>query len=194
VEKNMKEKFRNVFSSILNRMEDKVLADKVIQVWVDCAVEGGWKSVEEIAEIPFTLLTETEGVNLIEHTIAVTKGALGIADAMISTYRKVPFDINIDWVIAGGILHDVGKLMEIEKVDGKYRKSYAGKCARHPISGAIAAAKAGLPMEIQNIIICHAKEGEGRPQRIEGVFIHQADFATFDPCVMKQKGLLIEKK
>ncbi|HOB72412.1 MAG TPA: hypothetical protein PKM18_11580, partial [bacterium] len=73
-------------------------------------------------------------------------------------------------------------------------KSYAGKCARHPISGAIAAAKAGLPMEIQNIIICHAKEGEGRPQRIEGVFIHQADFATFDPCVMKQKGLLIEKK
>ncbi|HQI05425.1 MAG TPA: hypothetical protein PL195_09195, partial [bacterium] len=93
----MKEKFRNVFSSILNRMEDKVLADKVIQVWVDCAVEGGWKSVEEIAEIPFTLLTETEGVNLIEHTIAVTKGALGIADAMISTYRKVPFDINIDW-------------------------------------------------------------------------------------------------
>ena len=45
--------------------------------------------------------------------------------------------------------------------------------------------------EIQNIIICHAKEGEGRPQRIEGVFIHQADFATFNPAVMKEKGQLI---
>ncbi len=190
----MKKNLEKAFSELIGRMKDKDLADKVIQVWVDCAVEGGWKNYEELLEIPFTLLTETEGVNLIEHTIAVTKGALGIADAMISTYRKVPFDINIDWVIAGGILHDVGKLMEIEKVDGKYRKSYAGKCARHPISGAIAAAKAGLPMEIQNIIICHAKEGEGRPQRIEGVFIHQSDFATFDPCVMKQKGLLIEKK
>ena len=98
------------------------------------------------------------------------------------------------FVIAGGILHDVGKLMEIEKTqDGKYQKSYAGKCARHPISGAIVAAANGIPMEVQNIIICHAKEGDGRPQRIEAVFIHQADFATFNPCVMREKGLLIEK-
>ncbi len=190
----MKEQLKKVFSELTDKMQDKDLADKVIDTWTKCATDGGWKSVEEIEEIPFTLLTETEGVNLIEHTIAVTKGALGLAEAMISTYRKVPFDINIDWVIAGGILHDVGKLMEIEKVGDKFQKSYAGKCARHPISGAIAAAQMGLPIEIQNIIICHAKEGEGRPQRIEGVFVHQADFATFNPCVMRQKGLLIEGK
>ena len=187
----MKEKLKKAFGELLAEMKDKALAEKVVEVWVDCAKEGGWKSYTELTKIPFTLLTPTDGVNLIEHTVAVTKGALGIAKAMISTYKKVPFEINLDWVIAGGLLHDVGKLMEIEKVDGAYRKSYAGKCARHPISGAIAAAKHGLPLEIQNIIICHAKEGEGRPQRIEGVFIHQADFATFNPAVMKEKGQLI---
>lgn len=186
----MREEIKSVFAGLLDQMQDKELAEKVVDVWVDCAKEGGWKSFEELCEIPFTLLTDTEGVNLIEHTVAVTKGALGIAKAIISTYRHNPFDIHIDWVIAGGILHDVGKLMEIEKVDGSYRKSYAGKCARHPISGAIAAAKHGLPPEIQNIIICHAKEGDGRPQKIEGVFIHQADFATFNPAVMKKQGLL----
>lgn len=190
----MKKNLEKAFSELTGKMEDKDLADKVIQVWVDCAVEGGWKDYEELLEMPFTLLTETDGVNLIEHTTAVTKASIGIAEAMMTTYKKMPFDINMDWLIAGGILHDVGKLMESEKVDGKYRKSYAGQCARHPISGAIAAAKAGLPLEIQNIIATHAKEGEGAPKRIEGVFIHQADFATFDPCVMKQKGLLIEKK
>jgi len=42
-----------------------------------------------------------------------------------------------------------------------------------------------------NIIGCHAKEGDGRPQRIETVLIHQADFATFDPMVMLVNGNLI---
>ena len=65
-------------------------------------------------------------------------------------------------------------------------------CARHPISGAILVAEAGLPDELVNIVACHAKEGEGRPQCIETVLIHQADFATFDPLVMMEKGQLIQ--
>ena len=92
-------------------------------------------------------------------------------------------------------MHDVGKLMDIEKDEKNgYQKSFAGKCARHPVSGAIVSAQIGIPQEIQNIIICHAKEGEGRPQRVEAVLVHQADFATFNPLVMQKKGLLIEKK
>lgn len=62
---------------------------------------------------------------------------------------------------------------------------------RHPISGAILVAQAGLPEEIVNIVACHAKEGEGAPKRVETVLIHQADFAMFDPLVMMEKGQLI---
>jgi len=104
----------------------------------------------------------------------------------------MPFEINFDWLIAGGLLHDVGKLLEIEQAEnGTYQKSSHGKHTRHPVSGAILVAQAGLPDEIINIVACHAKEGEGRPQRIETVLIHQADFATFNPMVMLEKGLLI---
>ena len=42
------------------------------------------------------------------------------------------------------------------------------------------------------IFHCHAKEGEGRPQVVETVFIHQADFATFNPLVMLGKSTLIQ--
>jgi HD superfamily phosphodiesterase len=105
----------------------------------------------------------------------------------------MPYKINFDYLYAGGLLHDVGKLMEIEPDGiGGYQKSLAGKYARHPISGAILAAQMGIPEPVLNIIICHAKEGDGRPQVIEAVLVHQADFATFNPLVMKQKGLLIE--
>jgi hypothetical protein len=87
----------------------------------------------------------------------------------------------------------VGKLIEIEKDgSGGFSKSLRGKCARHPISGAILAAKLGLDDKTVNTIACHAKEGDGRPQVIETVLIHQADFATFNPLVMLNKGTLIE--
>lgn len=187
----MKEKIEKLFNQQLRKINDTDLREKVVEIWVNAANQGGWQP-EELEKIPFTLLTETKGINLIEHTIAVTEGALGLATAIKENYREIPFEINFDWLIAGGLLHDVGKLMEIERTgEGKYQKSHQGKCARHPISGAILVAQAGLPEEIVNIVACHAKEGEGRPKRIETVLIHQADFATFDPMVMMEKGQLI---
>ncbi len=187
----MKEKIEKLFSQQLKKIKDLDLRKKVVEVWVEAAKKGGWMT-GDLEKIPFTLLTQTKGINLVEHTIAVTEGAIGLAKAMVENYREMPFEINMDWLAAGGLLHDVGKLLEFEKTkDGKYKKSRSGKCARHPVSGAILVAKAGLPDEIVNIVACHAKEGEGRPQRIETVLIHQADFATFDPMVMLEKGLLI---
>ena len=35
-------------------------------------------------------------------------------------------------------------------------------------------------------------EGDGRPQVVETILIHQADFATFNPLVMLRAGQLIE--
>lgn len=187
----MKDKIEKAFDKQLQKIGDPHLRAKVVEIWVKAAEKGGWQP-DELDKIPFTLLTETRGINLIEHTIAVTEGACGLAQAIKENYREIPFEINFDWLVAGGLLHDVGKLLEIEKTpDGKYRKSHQGKCARHPISGAILVAQAGLADEIVNIVGCHAKEGEGRPQRIETVLIHQADFATFNPMVMLEKGLLI---
>ena len=97
----------------------------------------------------------------------------------------------MDRLIAAGLLHDVGKLLEFEPDEtGGYRKSHLGRCARHPISGAILAAECGADEELVNTIACHAKEGDGRPQVVETVLIHQADFATFNPLVMKAAGKL----
>ncbi|MEJ2368067.1 MAG: HD domain-containing protein, partial [Acidobacteriota bacterium] len=95
-------------------------------------------------------------------------------------------------LIAGGLLHDVGKILEIEP-DGKggYRKSRSGMCMRHPISGVALAYQAGLPEELLNCIGCHAREGEGRPKVVETIIIHKADFATFEPLLSWDRGLLI---
>jgi len=187
----MKQTIEALFQKQLEKIVDSSLREKVVDIWVAAADKGNWKP-EELDKIPFTLLTDTLGINLIEHTIAVTEGALGLAKAIEESFPDKPLDIDIDWLIAGGLLHDVGKLLEIEMTpQGNFQKSRQGKCARHPISGAILVAQAGLADEIVNIVACHAKEGDGRPKRIETVLIHQADFAVFDPLVMLEKGLLI---
>jgi putative nucleotidyltransferase with HDIG domain len=182
----------NLFEKQLSKIEDIGLKDLTVEAWIEGCKEGKWESIDEVMRMPFTLLTDARGISFVEHTIAVTEGAYGLALAQQRNYLVMPYKIDTDRLVAGGLLHDVGKLLEIEK-DGKggYRRSNSGKIARHPISGAILAAKVGLPAEIINIIACHAKEGEGRPQVIETVLIHLADFATFDPLVMLEKHQLI---
>jgi putative nucleotidyltransferase with HDIG domain len=183
----------SLFGKQLGRIKNPELCAKVVKAFVLACKRGGWRSVEELKQVPFTLLTDPLGVSFVEHTIAVTEGAAALGRAQAEAYARLPYAIDFDRLYAGGLLHDVGKLLEIEP-DGKggFRKSLSGKYARHPVSGAILAAECDLPGDILNIIVCHAKEGEGRPQVVEAVLIHQADFATFDPLVMKQKGMLIE--
>jgi len=188
-----KQEIEKLFEAQLAKIQVAGLRAKVVEVWVEGARRGGYQGVEQLTNMPFTLLTNSRGVNFIEHTIAVTEGALALARAQEAAYRALPYRIDFDRLVAGGLLHDVGKLMEIEPDGaGGYRKSHNGKCARHPISGAILVGAAGMTDEMVNVVACHAKEGEGRPQVIETVFIHQADFATFDPLVMLEKGTLIQ--
>ncbi len=184
----------SLFHEQLTCIQDKDLRDKVVETWVDACEKGHWTSVEALKKMPFTLLADTHGIGFIQHTIAVTEGAVALARAQADAYDNLPYRIDFDKLYAGALLHDVGKLLEIESDgSGGFRKSLPGKYARHPISGGILAAQHGLPDDIVNMIACHSKEGDGRPKVVETIFIHQSDFATFDPLVMLQKGLLIER-
>ena len=182
-----------LFLRQLEAIKNSGLREKVVKCFVLGCGRGNWQSVQDLKKMPFTLLTNTEGINFIEHTIAVTEGAAGLARAQLAACAALPYTIDFDRLFAGGLLHDVGKLLEIEP-DGKggFHRSLSGLYTRHPISGALLAGECGLAGDIVNTIACHSREGDGQPQVIETVLIHQADFAAFNPLVMKQKGTLIQ--
>ncbi len=153
----------------INEIRDEELREKVKKVWEYAIHEGGWESYP-LNKIPFTLLIPTDR-DLIAHTRMVTRMAISIG--------KTRGDVNMDYLIAGAILHDVGKLLEFGLKDGKVVKSEYGKRLRHPVSGAMLAEKFDLPYEIAHIIAAHSKEGEFVMRTPEAVIVHHCDFIDF---------------
>ena len=154
----------------LQEIGDPALREGILQTWELALERGGWE-VSDLQEIPFTLLIPTQK-SLLEHTRRVTRMALVVARARD--------DVNRDYVIAGGLLHDVGKLLEYERRDGEIKKSRCGELIRHPVSGYALALEAGLPLEIAHIILAHSAEGEKVKRMPEAIIIHHCDFIDFE--------------
>ena len=152
------------------------LKGKVIACWELAKKEGGW-SDDDLRGIPFTLLIPDCPMNLFEHTEAVTNIALSVYNVLV----KYPqFDsLNRDYLLAGALLHEVGKMLEYKKTPEGIIKSEGGELLRHPFSGAGLAMKLAIPYEVVHIIATHAKEGEGGYRSPESVIVHYADFTFF---------------
>ncbi|MFW6128849.1 MAG: HD domain-containing protein [Candidatus Aminicenantaceae bacterium] len=159
-------------------IEDVDLRNKTILIWEDAIRKGGWK-IQDLHQMPFTLLFEKTSINILEHTRAVTLCSSKIGEVMKEIYNG-KISINKDYLVSGALLHDVGKLFEYEKNEGKFVKSKEGELIRHPISGAAFASKYGIPSEIIHIIAAHSKEGDGARKTIEAVIVNHADFVNFD--------------
>lgn len=163
-------------------IEDADLRLKTLMVWADAMKRGGWQA-RDLEAMPFTLLIPATKVNLIEHTRAVTRMALRIAEVLTEEYQD-RVHIQRDFLLSGALLHDVGKLFEFARKEGKFVKRREGELLRHPISGAAFAFQHGLPQEVVHIIAAHSKEGDGSRRTIEAIIVNHADFVNFD--VFKQ--------
>jgi putative nucleotidyltransferase with HDIG domain len=150
------------------KIRDEELRNGVVKAWLLAAGKGNWKKIEDV---PFTLLTETKQT-LIHHTRIVTKMAISIAE--------VRDDLDLDILIAGALVHDVGKLLEYVREGGKIKKSALGKLVRHPVSGYSIVLQVGMPVEIAHIVAAHSKEGEFVQRSKEAIVINHCDFIDFD--------------
>jgi len=152
----------------LNEIKETSIREGVVKVWFLAMERGGWKMIDDI---PFTILIPTK-ISLIEHIRKVTQMAIGVARARD--------DLNVDFLIAGGLIHDVGKLLEYEKKKGKIVKSKFGKFVRHPISGYALALEAGLPWEVAHIVLAHSEDVMKISRIKEATVIYHCDFIEFE--------------
>ena len=163
----------------VNQINDTTLRNKVIACWEEAVEFRGWTE-ELLSSMPFTLLAENVNITFIDHVRAVCLMCTACDDVLTTIHGKNKTPINRDYLIAGALLADVGKLCEFEIIEGKPVKSEFGKHIRHPFSGVGLAYKHGLPSEVMHIIATHSKEGAGEKRLPESIIFHHADFIDFE--------------
>jgi len=163
----------------LEWIENSKLRESVTNTWVK-ALEMSPLEPADLEKIPFTLLVPNCPSTFMEHKRCVVHIARRSAEAM-KEYLGRALKIDMDTVIAGAILADVGKLLEYEKKDGKASQSVRGKYLRHPFTGVALAMSCGVPDEVCHIIAAHADEGNLVKRTTEALIVHHADFMSFLP-------------
>ncbi|MCP4313918.1 MAG: HDIG domain-containing protein [Bacteroidetes bacterium] len=157
------------------------LKQRTARVW-EKALEKSVLTGEDLNRIPFTLLCGPDlKVTFMEHKRAVVHIAKDSGNKMNEFFGdELPVDMDI--LISGAILADVGKLLEYElDENGNAVQGPYGKLLRHPFSGVSLAESCGIPPEVCHIIAAHAGEGDMIKRSTEAYIVHHADFMTFLP-------------
>ena len=176
------ENIAQLFPDIM-AIADASLRDKVAAVWDESITTGcggkGW-TFDELRAIKFTLLAGDIDMRFVEHLNSCVKQCMAIADVLGSVFGdRVP--INRDYLIAGALLADVGKLLEFDKdAAGNVIKGPFGEALRHPFSGVALCYKHSIPCEVMHIVATHSHEGDKVQRSIESIIFHHADFVDFD--------------
>jgi len=160
---------------------DHELREKTARTW-ETALERSVLTADDLNRIPFTLLCGPDlKVTFMDHKRCVVHVARDAGLKMNEFFRS-ELPVNMDVLIAGAILADVGKMLEYElDATGKAVQGKYGQYLRHPFSGVSLAEECGVPPEVCHIIAAHAHEGDLVKRTTEAYIVHHADFMTFLP-------------
>ncbi len=164
------------------QISDTNLQAKAVEAWAYALANSSFKSIREIPPAGNPDTNEAKRGDQTDHLRGVTRLAIGIAREMSAAYPEL--DIDMDTVIAGGLLHDVGKCFEFDPVRRTAwrasQKKTGRPAIRHPAYGAHICLTVGLPEEIAHIAMAHSGEGELLLRSVECMIVHQADYTFWN--------------
>ena len=160
----------------INFIKNAPLKEKVIEVWKRAVDLGKWDDIENI---PFYPKISKDVVNLVKHTRAVTNHCLKVAEIMNDIYS---YDVNIDYVVAGGLLHDVCKAVEYSVLGGR---SAIGDLTTHGTYGVHLCLEVDMPVEVTHIVASHTKKMGLNPKIIEAIIVHYCDIGDAQGIALK---------
>lgn len=167
-------------------IRDPTLREQAEKAMAMAMEQGGWNE-ENIQYAPVTLSWKGNDVSWIEHVADVTRMCILEFDQMKKYYTRHNIPFSRDVVVAGALLHDIGKLTEFVPGEGNTAvHSENFQLMRHPLSGAIIASQAGLPDSVVHLIATHSFEGDRSYQTLESDFVRTVDIFVFNCSV---KGL-----
>ena len=153
----------------LDRIADDALRAGVVRSWATAMAENG---VEDLDAVPWFPPVQRDlgidGEYLVRHVRDVTAGAVALAETLAE--RRDPA-FSMDLVVAGALVHDVSKLYEYH--DGE--ETAVGDLLGHPYYGVHVVAAAGLPVDLQHVVLSHTSRTAVEPATLEAEIVRRAD-------------------
>jgi len=166
----------------IDQISDESLRNQAIEAWAYAIAHSSFSSIREIPPAGNPGVQEARRGDQTDHLRGVTRMAIAIADEMQSAYPELEIDKDI--IIAGGLLHDVGKAWEFDPERRKrwasQQRRYGRPSIRHPAIGAHICLTIGLPEEIAHIAMAHSGEGELLVRSLECMIVQQADYTFWN--------------
>jgi 7,8-dihydroneopterin 2',3'-cyclic phosphate phosphodiesterase len=176
----------------IRQIGDRGLRNMVARVWVRALEAHAWEDVDRIPMSPGGP-EKLEKYTLIDHTRCVTKTAIDLARNLVEIHHLA---VDMDAVIAGAVLHDVGKAVISRKEGERFVVSDEGRKLTHIMLGSAMAMEEGIPLDIVHTIFAHTVpyvtfKQSVPPQTIEALIVHYADFGSGDPIFFVGKVALL---
>ncbi|MBI2908795.1 MAG: hypothetical protein HYX92_14225 [Chloroflexi bacterium] len=156
---------------LISRIKDKQIRDGVVKAWYIAWRES---SFDKLEDCPFALQA-VPGDNLVKHINASTAGAYAMGKQL---QREYDMKLDLDHIIAGGLLQNLDKLVMLEKKGEKIVLSPLGTRIVHGAYGGHIALLAGLPQDIVFIIMAHSPSVKAEPGTPEASLICHTENAT----------------
>ena len=164
------------------QISDQDLQDKAVEAWAYALAHSSFQSIHDIPPAGNPDVNEAKRGDQTDHLRGVTRLAIGIAREMGAAYPELAIDMDV--IIAGGLVHDVGKAWEFDPVNRARwkasQKQFGRPSIRHPAYGAHICLTVGLPEEIAHIAMAHSGEGELLVRSLECMIVHQADYTFWN--------------
>ena len=162
----------SVFPEI-ESIEDDGLRTGVATAWTTAAGVNGL-DVTDLPEQPW-LPPERRAEDperLVDHVRDVTACAVGLAESLLQ--RRPDLAVDLDTVIAGGLVHDVSKLYEFDRE----ARTDVGELLGHPHYGVAVVSQANLPVAVANVVLSHSPKTSVEPATLETELVRRADEAA----------------
>lgn len=142
---------------------------------------------------------------LLEHTLSVTHTCLHLVDKYASVYGELEPPLNRDLVVAGAILHDIGRCVEFDESIMRVERTAAGNLLGHVLLGRdlvrdtareLGDVNPQLVQLLEHILVAHLNHPEWGSPRLplipECLIVHHADdldakMEMFVRCLRKDK-------
>ena len=138
----------------------------------------------------------------LEHTLSVTRTALFLADHFTESYPGAKEALSRDLVAAGALLHEIGKIEEMDTSSRIPRHTAEGDLMGYPVLGRDVVRRFASngelspdqQMRLEHILVTHPRFADWGavkpPASLEALIVHQADYADslFDAALQTLKA------